>query len=78
MRCVAQTGRMHQVRAHLAHVGAPIVGDELYGGSPYEGGFFLHAAKLTGPNGLVLEARLPARFTRALDQLKLPDRETSP
>jgi 23S rRNA pseudouridine1911/1915/1917 synthase len=73
VRCTAQSGRMHQVRAHLAHVGSPIVGDELYGGSPFEGGFFLHAAKLSlpGTDGLVIEAPLPERFTRALDQLKL-------
>src|SRR5262245_36188174 len=31
LRCVAHTGRMHQVRAHLAHAGIPIVGDERYG-----------------------------------------------
>ncbi len=33
LRIVAHTGRKHQIRIHLAHMGHPIVGDKLYGGN---------------------------------------------
>lgn len=71
VRCTARTGRMHQVRAHLAQVGAPIVGDTLYGGSPHDAGFFLHAGRLELPGPIVVEAPLPARFVAALAALAL-------
>lgn len=78
VRCIAQTGRMHQVRAHLAHVGAPIVGDVLYGGAALPGydGFFLHAASLEIPladDRISAEAPLPERFARALADCGLAD-----
>ena len=71
VRCRATTGRMHQVRAHLAHAGAPIAGDTRYGGAAVPGhdGFFLHAARLVLPLGgetLQIDAPLPARFAAAL------------
>lgn len=68
VRCSARSGRMHQVRAHLAHAGAPITGDALYGGAPLpeHPGFFLHAARLVLPGVLTVDAPLPARFASAL------------
>lgn len=59
------TGRTHQIRVHLAHLGRPILGDSLYGGTPSDR-LWLHAWRLglkhpvTG-EPLQLEAP-PARF----------------
>ena len=44
MRVHLTKGRTHQVRAHLAAAGHPIVGDELYGDG--FGGLRLHAASV--------------------------------
>jgi 23S rRNA pseudouridine1911/1915/1917 synthase len=76
VRCRTHTGRMHQVRAHLAYVGAAIAGDAVYGGAAVDGfdGFFLHAAKVVLPVGgapLQIEASLPERFAQAARGLGL-------
>ena len=44
------TGRTHQIRAHLAHLHSPVVGDTLYGAKTRPDGLtrqFLHASKLS-------------------------------
>lgn len=45
LRLELETGRMHQARAQLAHHGAPIAGDPLYGGAA-AGRLMLHAHEL--------------------------------
>ena len=32
LRCRLKTGRTHQIRVHMAHIGHPIIGDPIYGG----------------------------------------------
>lgn len=65
LRVFPRTGRTHQIRAHLAHIGHPLLGDGLYGG-PCDciGRHALHCARVTfcEPGGapVTLEAPLPA------------------
>lgn len=43
IRCFPETGRLHQIRAHLEAAGYPIVGDKLYGGDPHAFLDFIHS-----------------------------------
>ena len=71
------TGIMHQIRAHLALAGFPVVGDTLYGGEaasiPGLSRHFLHAARLAfdAPGGGRIEAEspLPQELASILEHL---------
>lgn len=77
MECMPLTGRTHQIRVHLAHLGHPIVGDDLYGiTGPCINRHALHAAKLVLKHPetreeLCVEAPLPEDFASAARSLHL-------
>ena len=51
LRVRLETGRMHQIRVHLAAIDLPVVGDRVYGvKEPALGRQFLHAAELAFPH----------------------------
>ena len=71
-----ETGRTHQIRVHMAHVGHPVLGDTVYGGSqPDLGGQMLHAAQLsfihpaTGET-MTFTAPWPEYFAQAVDRIR--------
>ena len=80
VRCILETGRTHQIRVHMAHIGHPLLGDMVYGaGKPEKGleGQCLHARALrfrhprTGEE-IRLESPLPDYFIQVLSRLGPP------
>ncbi len=78
IRCRLETGRTHQIRVHMAHIGHPILGDTVYGHKKPELGQtsqVLHAGMLcfTHPRDgrpVVAVSPLPEYFTRVLEKLE--------
>ena len=84
VRLRLETGRTHQIRVHMAHIGHPLIGDTVYGGggTAFEkrhpnlfAGQCLHAAELslthpaTGER-MTFSAPLPEGFRRILELLE--------
>lgn len=75
LRVRLETGRMHQIRVHLAAIGLPIVGDAVYGAAdPALGRQFLHAARLAFPHPFTGErvevsSPLPQELQEYVDSL---------
>lgn len=71
LKLLPKTGRTHQLRVHLKHLGHPIVGDTLYGGKESER-LYLHAFAIeirTQDNSLRrFEAPVPPEFESLLGQ----------
>jgi 23S rRNA pseudouridine1911/1915/1917 synthase len=74
LRVTLETGRMHQIRVHLAAIDLPVVGDSTYGvPEPALGRQFLHAARLAFPHPfrgerLELESELPPELADYLER----------
>ena len=77
IRCRLETGRTHQIRVHMAHIGHPVLGDLVYGRKKAEKGLSgqcLHAKNLrfihpkTGET-VELSCPLPDYFTDVLSRL---------
>jgi 23S rRNA pseudouridine955/2504/2580 synthase len=79
---IIETGRMHQIRAHLAGLGHPLVGDSRYGSFERNRAYrkalglkrtFLHAADLEitmeGGKRLAFHAPLPKELSQVLERL---------
>lgn len=79
VECHLVTGRTHQIRVHLSHIGFPVEGDPLYAGKNYDkiykGGQLLTAIKLklihprTGQE-MTFEVGLPDYFKEIIETLK--------
>ncbi|MBE6934088.1 MAG: RluA family pseudouridine synthase [Ruminococcaceae bacterium] len=78
VRCRLETGRTHQIRVHMAHIGHPVLGDTVYGRKKPELGQSsqcLHAGALCfrhprNEQPVMVFAPLPEYFTQVIEKLE--------
>lgn len=68
-----RTGRTHQLRVHLSHIGTPIYGDDLYGAPQKDESVRLHCKKITFTHPhtkteVMLETSLPKDMTDLINK----------
>lgn len=74
VKCILETGRTHQIRVHMAHIGHPLLGDTLYGNkSDLIDRQALHCYKLTFLNPItkleqIVECSIPDDFKKITDK----------
>lgn len=82
IECRLETGRTHQIRVHMSHIGHPLLGDSVYGAPKPKialpAGQCLHAKTLgfhhpADGRDMLFDSPLPDYFTRALAALRETD-----
>ena len=60
VKCILKTGRTHQIRVHMAHIGHPLIGDTLYGNgkSNLVDRQALHSYKISFIHPITLEEKI--------------------
>lgn len=77
IKCILETGRTHQIRVHMAYIGHPVAGDDVYGVKKEKTSFpgqCLHARKIgfvhpTSGEYLEFSSDLPEYFQKFLSKL---------